>query len=362
MYLYAAGVADVDLMSGNQLVSSAKTLTESTVTTEVSSEDIRAGKGAKLFGRFFHTSKMSFKLTDAMFNMDYIAANIGSVKSIGGSTMNVETVTATTANSLTVVGTPVDFLGQGTIGWYTTPGSSDWTAITFTGQTATATGVTVNTAYCVKYFTSNSTLETITVDANIVPTEYTAVMNADLFLGEKPDDPTTGTKVGYVEIIVPRFQLNGAMELNLTMAGASNTPLNGEALATYDSNVTCDGGAYYAIINKVSNTANWYDGLLTLAVQDGNIQLDNTISSEAIVTYGVYKNAQPNIISPTLLTYTISPSTANFQMDTTQTNLVKTKAGVAAGDTCNVEITVTGSGLPSAIMAIQAVANVEYSA
>ena len=51
MYLYAAGVADVDLMSGNQLVSSAKTLTESTVTTEVSSEDIRAGKGAKLFGR-----------------------------------------------------------------------------------------------------------------------------------------------------------------------------------------------------------------------------------------------------------------------------------------------------------------------
>ena len=84
MYLYAAGVADADMFSGTQLVVSAKTLTESTVSTEVSSEDIRAGKGAKLFGRYFHTSKMSIKMTDAMFNMDYIAANIGSVKSIGG--------------------------------------------------------------------------------------------------------------------------------------------------------------------------------------------------------------------------------------------------------------------------------------
>ena len=276
--------------------------------------------------------------------------------------MTIESVTATTNNSLTIVGTPVSFLGQGTVGWYTEVGGTDFNLITFNGQTATASGVVSGTTYCVKYFTNNSSLETITVDANIIPKEYTLVMNADLFLGDKPDDPTTGTRVGYVEIIVPRFQLNGVMDLNLTMAGASTTPLDGEALATYDANSGCTAGAYYAIINKVASTANWYDGLIALAVQDGDIQLNATTTSEQIITYGVYKNAQSTIIDPSLLTYTISPSGSNFEMDTTTPNLVKTKTGVTTGNTCNVEVTAKGTGLPAGIVAIQGVASVEYTA
>lgn len=116
MYLYMAGVADADVFSGTQLIQSAKTLTESTFSVEVANEEIRAGKGAKLYGRYFHTSAFKLELTDGMFNLDFIAANIGAVKTIGGKTLTLETVTATTANSLTVTGTPADFLGQGTIG------------------------------------------------------------------------------------------------------------------------------------------------------------------------------------------------------------------------------------------------------
>jgi hypothetical protein len=188
------------------------------------------------------------------------------------------------------------------------------------------------------------------------------VLNSDLYLGEKPNDPSTGTKVGYVEIIVPRFQLDGALELSMTMAGASTTPLSGEALATYDSSVSCSQDAYYAIINKVQSNAVWYTDLIALAVEDADIQLNATTLSEQIVTYAIYKNAQPTIVDPSLLTYTITQTGSSLSMDTTTTNMVKAATDTTTGYTGTVAVTVKGTGLPSAIQAIQGIAKVEYTA
>jgi hypothetical protein len=360
MYLYMAGVADADVFSGTQLIQSAKTLTESTFSVEVANEEIRAGKGAKLYGRYFHTSAFKLELTDGMFNLDFIAANIGSVKTIGGKTLTLETVTATNANSLTVTGTPADFLGQGTIGWYSVAGSNDWTAITFSGQTATATGVVSGTTYCVKYNTVNSALEQVIVDADIVPNEVTVILKGDLFLGEKPNDPSSGSKVGYVEIVVPRFQPDGAMEFSMSMTGAATTPFKGQALATYDATASCSQSGYYAIINRVEDSANWYDGLTGLLVEDANIQLNATTTSATLVTYAIYKNAQPVIVSPSNLTYTISPATAtHFSLSS---NTISTAAGVTNGDSCNVQVKVKGTGLPTSVSSIMGIASVEYTA
>ena len=66
-------------------VLSARTLTESTLGFTSSMEEVRAGQGAKLYGRFNHSAGMTVSLTDAMFDMNYIALQTGSQIQTGAS-------------------------------------------------------------------------------------------------------------------------------------------------------------------------------------------------------------------------------------------------------------------------------------
>ena len=97
MDAFLAGVANVDLFVGDELFATAKTLTDSTFSFDVSLEDIRGGQGAKLYGKYAHSSTMDITLTDVMFRLEFIAKNIGSDIAIGGSALTVEEVTVTDA-------------------------------------------------------------------------------------------------------------------------------------------------------------------------------------------------------------------------------------------------------------------------
>ena len=94
---FLAGVANVDIFKNNTLFSTAKTLIDSSITIGVSAEDIRAGQGAKLYGKYFHTSTFDLKLTDAMFRLEYLAANVGADLELGGDVFYEEELTSKNA-------------------------------------------------------------------------------------------------------------------------------------------------------------------------------------------------------------------------------------------------------------------------
>jgi len=305
MYVFMAGVADVDVFKGDQLIASGKTLMESTMSVTATAEEIRAGKGAKLYGRYFHTSGLALTLTDTMFNMDFIAGNVGAIKSIGADTLHDEEVVASANDSLTVDLIPVDFLGQGKIGWYALAGTNEFTKVTFTGDTsvAPAVGVVAGQTYCVKYNIFDDAAKEVVINANILPAEVVVVLKGDLFAGEQVDEGAS--KVGYVETLVPRFQPNGAFDITMSMTGAANTPFSGVALASTDGSAGCSNQGYYAKIKEVNLNAHWYDGLIGLAVQNAEIDLTTAHASEDIVVIGVYSNASNRVIDPAKLTYTL---------------------------------------------------------
>lgn len=362
-YYFMAGVYDVDLFTKDMspILVNGKTLVDSGMTISTSNEEIRAGKGAQLYGRYFHTSGLTFTINDAMFNMDFIALNVGALKEIGGNTFAEEQVTIQEANTITVQGTPVDFLGKGLVGYYAPAGTNDYTKITFNGQSATATGVTVGEVYCVKYVIQNSNLEEITIPASIIPEECIMVLRGDLFLGSDPTNTATATKAGYVETIVPRFQPDGNVDFTVNMTGAAQTPLSGSALVAYDNTLTCGASGYYAKINKVVEDANWYDSLIALAVDDANIEFTAEGQTQTVVTYGVFQGLTASaVIPPANLTYTLSDQT-NFKMDTTVPNMVKVAASASSGTKATLTVTVKGSGLPTKIQEIQAIANLDYT-
>ena len=84
-------------------VLSARTLTESTLGFTSSMEEVRAGQGAKLYGRFNHSAGMTVSLTDAMFDMNYIALQTGSQIQTGASAIYAkDSYTAVTGATKTI--------------------------------------------------------------------------------------------------------------------------------------------------------------------------------------------------------------------------------------------------------------------
>ena len=269
MNLFIAGVGNVELFKGKESVLVSKTLVDSSINLSVSLEDIRAGAGAKLYGKYAHSSGMTMKLTDAMFRMEFLAANIGADIVDGGTAVG-------TANK-TVEGGMIDISDLNAQPIYPGADVRIWAGKKAIGGAVeyklyadvTGTTVAVGEAFadgdelCVRYIKSNGAGETLTVSANFIPDTMTAILTAPLFAGDN-NNLEASTKVGTLTITIPRFMLNGTTDLSMSMTGAAQMALEGSALAVESAD--CDGEGYYAIISKVLTNAKITDGLVNIGV------------------------------------------------------------------------------------------------
>ena len=333
--VFLASVADVIVYKGDQLVSYAETLTDTSVDISTTLEEIRAGKGNKLWAKYAHTSGFNMTLNNVMFDTNFMALNLGTLAQAGGDGIYEESVTATVNDALTVTETPQDFMGLGVIGWYRLETDSDWTKMTLDSvKTFTAVGVVSGSTYCVKYVYTNDAMEVITVPANIIPDVATIVMKCMLFSGETVETATN--QVGILEIEVPRFMFNGTQTLSMTAAGVSSNDFSGSALV-YNSN-GCTGGGEYAKIKTVLFSSNWYDNLIDLAIEGSTLVLN-----DYVVTRGIFKNGTTKVIDPTLLTYVGTGCTVN----------ATTGQITAVSADGTVKVSVAGAGLPANIDALE---------
>lgn len=312
---FLAGVANADLYSGDVLVAQSRTLINSSITIGLTAEDIRAGQGAKLYGKYFHSSTFDLTLEDQMWNLDYIARNVGSAIQVGGSASTYESVTLGEGGVGTLSKEPAEFGDFGTIGWAALAGTEHYTKVEFTGNTFTIAGGVAGQVYCVKYFTENDAARRLVVNANFIPDTLRCVLTATLFAGDA-SNPTAGTKAGTIQINVPRLVLSGAQELSMEMTGASTTSLSGSALAVNDS-ASCDGEGYYAELLEIIEGAKWYDNCIGLMVVDSDFTMATT-DTKTLVVKAIYGNGQaPKTIANADLTFTSNnEGVANIGLNT----------------------------------------------
>lgn len=337
---FLAGVANVDLFDGQELFSTARTLVDSSISLNVSLEEIRAGQGAKLYGKYAHSSLMDITLNDAMFRLEYIAKNVGSEISIGGNAIFNEQVTVTTAGSVDATNVPAAFGTYGTVGWYKKPSDSVWTSGTFSGKTLTIAGAAVGDIYCLKYSNTYDSMRQLVVNANFIPATVHAVMTATLFQGDNnnPTDANT-TKIGEVQIDIPRLMLSGAQDITMNMTGAAQTPLTGSALATSETE-GCGDEAIYGTIKEIINGADWINDATALALTPPDMEL-TVGEKETITVYALIRGASPKKVNATDLTFTSgTPATATVSnsgevtgvvVGTTLINVVLTKKPTVEG-------------------------------
>ena len=309
MAYFLAGVANAEIFKGNDLFATAKTLIDSSITIGVSAEDIRAGQGAKLYGKYFHTSTFDLKMTDAMFRLEYIAANVGSDLEIGGDVFTEEEVPVRSANTLVVNNIPRPMTeGESVYIYYKEPTDTFYKTYKLptqpTSTTLTVPGVEADKKYCVKYIYKNDAARKLVVKANFTPDTLCVYLTANLYMGDAAN-VETGTKAGTVTIKVPRFLLNGSQEISMSMTGAANTPFEGSALATRGTD--CDGDGIYAEIIEVI-TGRTYQKLVALSIEgsaDGiKATTGDKIPISTLNVYGRFEDSAPVKLDNSKLTWT----------------------------------------------------------
>lgn len=290
---FLAGVANAEIFDGeNNLFATAKALTDSSITIGVNSEEVRGGEGAALRGKYFHSSSFGLRMTSAMFEMEYIAANVGAKIVTGGDALVYKEVKSDSTGKITLPTTAVPLTGNTVYAYASVKGADKFdTYVVSSDNSITVSGSSAD--YCVKYFENNISARAIKINTNFVPDTLYVVLTASLFAGDAKAG--SGTKVGSVVIKVPRFQLNGSQEISMTMTGASNTAFEGSALAVEEDG--CDGKAYYAEILEILFNARWYDNVRSIQIEDSDVTVKAGAVNMGLDVYAIYANALPKKIS-----------------------------------------------------------------
>lgn len=209
--IFTAGPARALFFSGDQLIGIGKTLSDTTFNTSITAEEVRGGPGNLLYGQYFHDSSLAVSITDAMFNLRYVAANLGVDVTKGGVTVyesGKAGEAVTTPGQIALTNTPVAFDGT-LIGWYKKPADDNWSVATISGKTMVVPGAIAGESYCIKYFYQNENAESITIKAQFVPKVLHLVLINDLYSGSAADVAASTSKYGRLITDIPQFQLDG---------------------------------------------------------------------------------------------------------------------------------------------------------
>ena len=317
-------------------VLSARTLTESTLGFTSSMEEVRAGQGAKLYGRFNHSAGMTVSLTDAMFDMNYIALQTGSQIQTGASAIYAkDSYTAVTGATKTIALTK-EPVAIGTacgldkkVVWFRASGCNptqedisvviDGTDNKYENGNLTvgatdAAKFVDGVTYCISYFAMDNLADLIKISANFIPAEMVLVLTAKLFEGDA-NAPETGKPAGEITIKVPRFQLDGQFDLSMAMTSAATIALNGTALAV-DAGGCEDDGIYAEIVQVLTGSTYTSKGIRMIAVDP-----ESAVAGQTPVVYGLYGNGSTGLIPNADLTFEPALSEGKFAANTYNVSL-----------------------------------------
>ena len=142
--------------------------------------------------------------------------------------------------------------------------------VEFTGTSFTMTDLSYSGNVCVRYYAQDAAAKQITIYADMLPKTVRLVMEAQLCSSD-----STTNRIGTLQIEVPRASMTGAFTLSMTPDSVAQTPLSVRALSYTPTN---DGGCtsnrpVYATITEILYEANWYDNVIALAIEGGDVSL-----------------------------------------------------------------------------------------
>ena len=285
--IFTAGPARALFFYGQQLIGVGKTLSETTFDASITGEEVRGGPGNLLYGKYFHDSNLNIQITDALFNLQYVAASLGVDVEQGGVTLYEsakagETVAA--GGKITLTETAVAFDGS-ILAWYKKPTDDDWTVATVSENAINIPSAATGDHYCVKYFYQNMNAKSITIKAQYVPKTLHLVLINDLYSGDVAN-VGSASKYGRLITDIPSYQLDGSQNLSWSATSTATVSLNGSALAV-DDGASCEEDPIYGTMTQEIFGAKWQDDVKAVAVANADLELAKS-ATETLQVYAVF--------------------------------------------------------------------------
>jgi len=312
---FLTSVADVKLYDSvtNDLILFGKTLLNTSMTQAIQNQAIYGGKGSQKLFEYNYQKEISFSIEDATMNYAYL--------SLQNNAKILRELSDYYANEFVVL----DATGKGSLehepvgsvnvenenGTYTQviPAGKDFSYPTLAGKE-------VQVAYVYKEL-----MDGITISASAFPKSVKLVLNGDIM--------TNNGKEEEMQIVVPHFKPDGALELNMTHDGVSTSPLAGTSL------VDNKGNYAYISFKKVALED---VQVIDIAVSPQEIDLDSSVTgdSERLTVYGVRGGLYGvALMDNTQVTFTPDdPMVATVSAD----GVVTMTAGATSGDSTIVRI------------------------
>lgn len=293
---FLAGVGRALIISNGQLISVAKTLQNSGFNFNVAAEEVRGGESNPVLGRYFHDSSLEITLTDALFDLEYIALNLGVDIQSGGITV-YEGQTTLNPGITTLITLPysaVPFDGE-YLCWWKWADETEWhNGQIITGdpnkKSMTATGAegTASRVICYKYFYNDANARSITINANYNPKVVSLIILNDEFSGDS-DNIGSSSKVGRLVTSIPNFQFNGTNDLAFAAGSATPVSISGMANAVVDGD-NCEDEPYYGTITEEIFNETWQSKVVALAIANSDITVADEVATgvATIQTYAVF--------------------------------------------------------------------------
>jgi hypothetical protein len=323
---FLTSVADCFAYDENDvLLFSSKTLLDSAMEVKLGSTEVRGGRGNQLLYTYYHTGALSLTLNDTQFNLGMLGSTVGSSVATSNSVYTEETITLGALGTGTVVGQPLAIQGTALYGWVT---QLDGTIerVTFSSKTFATSSGTSGDVVCVRYYATDAASRSVTIPANVLPKIVRLVLSAQL---NSSDEVTN--KIGEVQIIIPKFSLSGSFTLSFKSDGVSQTPLSGVAYQSSDlTTASCSSEPVYAKIIEILDNANWYDGVVALAISGGDFTLPTELATRTLVVYAIRDNGDAPFVAP------------NADLDFTSATTGKATVGLHTGLVTGVD---TGTSL-----------------
>ena len=244
--------------------------------------------GNLLYGKYFHDSNLNIQITDAMFNLQYVAASLGVDVNQGGVSLYESPKageTVATGGKITLTETAVAFDGA-ILAWYKKPADDDWTVATVSQNAITIPSAKNGDHYCVKYFYQNMNAKSITIKAQYVPKTLHLVLINDLYSGDVANVAASTSKYGRLITDIPQYQLDGSQNLSWSATSSATVSLNGSAPAI-DDGTSCEEDPIYGTMTQEIFGAKWQDDVKAVAIGNADIDLAKS-ASETLQVYAVF--------------------------------------------------------------------------
>ena len=300
---------------------SAFALTDSGISSDMQSAEVRGGFMNQLLFDIKHTRSFSINFTSATFKPVYLAFQTGTNIVVGAKDVYVfnDCVTATDG-ALTLSKTPVGpvniILPDGTIVDVAKPDSANITL-----------GADIDGECICSYAYSNARVSNIAINADTQPKTVKAVMHVRA-------QEQNGT-IGTYEIVIPRLKFTGTIDFSFTADGVSSTNISGTALSYADAG-SC-GQQKYADWTFIPDTITITDPIAIASVPSKISLTVGQTMTPAI--YGIRGGLYSNELLTDKLTFTSSATGVASVGETT--GLI---SAIEAGNT-NITVTYDAEGL-----------------